>query len=147
MWRVGFILFVLLAGYPPFVEENQLELFARVRSGEWDFAGKEWENVSPESKEVISHLLVIDPVCRWTAQQCLQSDWLYEEDAKLFCKDLSAARLSMRRRKMRLVNVTRTVMWMKAKSDKRLASDNTGIDESMPHFNIDNVNKPTVTPK
>jgi serine/threonine protein kinase len=147
MWSVGVILFVLLAGYPPFVEENQMELFARVRSGEWDFAGKEWENVSPESKEVISHLLVIDPVCRWTAQQCLQSDWLYEEDAKLFCKDLSAARLSMRRRKMRLVNVTRTVMWMKAKSDKRLASDNTGIDESMPHFNIDNVNKPTVTPK
>lgn len=116
------ILFVLLAGYPPFVEESQSELFTRIRSGEWEFDSKDWKHISEEAKEVIRNLLVIDPSRRWSAKKCLSSKWLHKDEEKLSGTDLSSSREQMERRKRRLVNVTRTVMWMKAKSKRSEAT-------------------------
>lgn len=37
MWSVGVILYVLLGGYPPFIENNMRQLFRKVRRGEYEF--------------------------------------------------------------------------------------------------------------
>ena len=130
MWSVGVILFVLLAGYPPFVEEDQNELFTRIRSGEWEFDQKDWKHISEDAKEMIRNLLVIDPSRRWNAKQCLDSPWLLQDDSKLKATDLSSTRAEMQRRKRRLINVTRTVMWMQAQSKKGLKASSSTVSST-----------------
>lgn len=75
MWSVGVILYVLLCGYPPFVDENQGVLFQKIRSGEWSFNERHWSSISKEAKHLIQKLLVVNPTQRWTAKKCLGSAW------------------------------------------------------------------------
>lgn len=79
MWSIGVIIYVLLCGYPPFVHENQSELFRKIRMSELKFQGEEWESVSKNAKDLIRNLLVANPMQRFTAKQALQSDWLRGE--------------------------------------------------------------------
>ena len=37
MWSVGVILYILLGGYPPFIESTQRDLFRKIRKGEYEF--------------------------------------------------------------------------------------------------------------
>ena len=37
MWSVGIIAFVLLAGYPPFYDDNQQKLFSKIKKGKYEF--------------------------------------------------------------------------------------------------------------
>lgn len=37
MWSVGVILYILLGGYPPFIESTQRDLFKKIRKGEYEF--------------------------------------------------------------------------------------------------------------
>jgi len=34
MWSLGVITYILLGGYPPFIEDNQKNLFRKIRQGE-----------------------------------------------------------------------------------------------------------------
>lgn len=40
MWSAGVILYIMLAGYPPFYGENDLEVFEKVINYQYDFDGK-----------------------------------------------------------------------------------------------------------
>jgi len=80
LWSVGVILYVLLCGYPPFASEHQATLFGQIRTGQWKFAPTEyWEHISQEAKDVVAHLLVVNPHQRWTAKQALSADWFAME--------------------------------------------------------------------
>lgn len=70
------IIYHLLVGYPPFVKETQVELFKQIRTCDWKFYEKDWKNISPDAKELIENLLVVDPEQRWTAGQSLKCSWL-----------------------------------------------------------------------
>jgi calcium/calmodulin-dependent protein kinase I len=37
MWSVGVILYILLGGYPPFIESTQRDLFRKIRKGDYEF--------------------------------------------------------------------------------------------------------------
>ena len=37
MWSLGVIVYILLGGYPPFIEQNQRELFRKIRKGQFEF--------------------------------------------------------------------------------------------------------------
>ena len=79
MWSVGVILYVLLSGSPPFTDENQSELFRKIRMGEWTFDGKEeWTEISEEAKDLIRGFLVTNPAQRLTAEQAMQCKWFKE---------------------------------------------------------------------
>jgi serine/threonine protein kinase len=80
MWSVGVILFLLLSGSPPFVDDNQSELFRKIRTAEWKFRGNEWNNVSKEAKDLIKRLLVPNPLQRITAAQALRCRWFRSKD-------------------------------------------------------------------
>jgi len=80
MWSVGVILYVLMSGSPPFTDENQSELFRKIRMGEWTFESKEeWKEISDKAKDLIRGLLVTNPVQRLTAEQALQCNWFKDE--------------------------------------------------------------------
>lgn len=118
MWSVGVILYVLLSGRPPFVDENQTSLFEKIRIGEYSFDGPEWLNVSEDAKDLIRHLLLVDPSRRWTAKQALQSKWLREDEGSLENIDLSMNLHEMRKRRtQKLKNVAKAIMWMNTLGD------------------------------
>lgn len=88
MWSVGVILYILLGGYPPFIESNQRDLFRKIRKGEYEFHEEYWGTVSLEAKNLISSLLTVDPIKRLTADQALENSWIGGDDGLLAQRDL-----------------------------------------------------------
>jgi serine/threonine protein kinase len=76
MWSIGVITYILLSGYPPFQDDNQNELFNKIKLGIFYYHEKYWSNVSNEAKDFINHLLVIDPHLRLTVDDALRHPWL-----------------------------------------------------------------------
>ncbi|XP_006869248.1 PREDICTED: serine/threonine-protein kinase DCLK3 [Chrysochloris asiatica] len=78
MWAAGVILYILLCGFPPFrsPERDQDELFNIIQLGHFEFLTPYWDNISEAAKDLVSHLLVVDPQKRYTAHQVLQHPWI-----------------------------------------------------------------------
>jgi len=76
MWSCGVITYVLLCGFSPFLSSTQTGLFEKIIKAEYDFPDPEWTHISASAKDFIRCLLVKDPEQRYTAQQCLQHQWL-----------------------------------------------------------------------
>jgi len=76
MWSVGVILYILLGGYPPFIEDDQRRLFRKIRKGQYEFHEEYWGTVSDDAKNLISNLLCVKADDRLTASEALQSNWI-----------------------------------------------------------------------
>eukprot|EP00568_Trieres_chinensis_P011971 CAMPEP_0183296170 /NCGR_PEP_ID=MMETSP0160_2-20130417/3845_1 /TAXON_ID=2839 ORGANISM="Odontella Sinensis, Strain Grunow 1884" /NCGR_SAMPLE_ID=MMETSP0160_2 /ASSEMBLY_ACC=CAM_ASM_000250 /LENGTH=341 /DNA_ID=CAMNT_0025457761 /DNA_START=70 /DNA_END=1095 /DNA_ORIENTATION=+ len=88
MWSVGVILYILLGGYPPFIENNQRELFRKIRRGDYEFHEEYWGAVSEDAKRLISSLLTVNPDRRLDARQALANPWIGLDDSELAGHDL-----------------------------------------------------------
>lgn len=89
MWSLGVIVYILLGGYPPFIEQNQRDLFRKIRKGQYKFHDEYWSQVSNEAKNLIRSLLTVSPAERKTAVQVIQSDkWMKTGDDVLATNDL-----------------------------------------------------------
>lgn len=88
MWSLGVIIYILLGGYPPFVDSNQAELFKKIRRGKYEFHDKYWGTVSQGAKDLISSLLTVVPQQRLSAVDALKKDWVNESDQILEVKTL-----------------------------------------------------------
>jgi calcium/calmodulin-dependent protein kinase I len=90
MWSLGVIVYILLGGYPPFIEQNQRELFRRIRRAQYEFHPEYWGQVSPEAKNLIRSLLTVKPSDRKTATDVITKDpWMQMGVEKLAEQDLS----------------------------------------------------------
>ncbi|KRY50894.1 Twitchin [Trichinella britovi] len=88
MWAVGVLAYVLLSGLSPFGGETDVETLKNVKNCDWDFDSDAFKTVSDEAKDFIKKLLVRDPNCRLTVQQCLEHPWLKKQLEKSdFVKD------------------------------------------------------------
>jgi len=90
MWSVGVILYILLGGYPPFIEDNQRDLFRKIRKGDYKFHEEYWSSVSTGAKDLISSLLNINPAKRLSAKEALQKEWICSRADELEKIDLAA---------------------------------------------------------
>lgn len=75
-WSIGVILYTLLSGLPPFNENQNSELFEKIKTAEYTFPPSEWDSISFEAKDLISKLLVTDPEKRLTAEEILEHPWM-----------------------------------------------------------------------
>lgn len=91
MWSFGVILFILLAGYPPFRDKDERQLFRKIRAGAYEFHQKYWNNVSQEAKDLINRLLTTNPVNRATVDQALGHPWVHADPERLSSNDLSTS--------------------------------------------------------
>lgn len=71
IWSCGVILYVLLAGFLPFRDENMMNMYKKVFKAEYEFPA--W--LSPESRRIISKLLMADPGRRATIPAITRSPW------------------------------------------------------------------------
>ena len=112
MWSVGVIIYVLLVGYPPFMEDDQQELFRKIRTGSFEFYDEDWAHISEEAKDLIKGLLVVDPLQRLKAQDALRSPWIRLDDMSVSSTALTETLRVIRERRQRLRSVANAVMWM-----------------------------------
>lgn len=110
LWSLGVVVFVLLVGYPPFLENDQTTLFRKIRKGEWVFYEEDWKHVSHEAKEFVQGLLVVDPNERWTIEECLRSSWIQQNPNQLSSINLSVVLSKLQEKKHSLRNMARYVM-------------------------------------
>lgn len=88
MWSLGVIVYILLGGYPPFIEQNQRDLFRKIRKGQYEFHEEYWGQVSSDAKDLISSLLTVSPARRLSADEALRNKWISSDGAALAAKDL-----------------------------------------------------------
>lgn len=70
------MLFILLAGYPPFHDNSEPAMFQKIRKGDFNFNDPAWDDVSEDAKDLIRNLIVIDPNQRLSADEALQHRWI-----------------------------------------------------------------------
>ena len=78
LWSLGVITYILLCGYPPFFDPNNVELFKKIMIGKYEFDHPWWDNVSEKAKDFIRKLLVLDPKQRYTAIDALSHPFIVD---------------------------------------------------------------------
>lgn len=113
-WSIGVITYILLGGYPPFIESNQRQLFKKIRRGDFKFHDEYWGEVSEEAKELISALLTVNPRKRLTSAEALNNSWITCSDEGLAGKDLGTnlSKLKTYNAKRKLKHAVLTVSYL-----------------------------------
>jgi len=100
IWSLGVIVYILLCGYPPFVDMHDESKEDVENTPFWvyvnkmqtavlgaeegenpalEFPSKFWKHVSPAAKDFLKQILVVDPNKRPRASEALKHEWLAQE--------------------------------------------------------------------
>eukprot|EP00931_Biecheleriopsis_adriatica_P050248 TRINITY_DN29084_c0_g2_i1.p1 TRINITY_DN29084_c0_g2~~TRINITY_DN29084_c0_g2_i1.p1 ORF type:complete len:731 (-),score=177.76 TRINITY_DN29084_c0_g2_i1:77-2155(-) len=80
-WSCGVILFLMLAGVPPFSSDDEVELMKSIKKGKWQFKPENsWKIVSEHGKRLVSKLLEKDVSTRLSAAEAYSDEWCHRED-------------------------------------------------------------------
>lgn len=70
----------MLSGRAPFQarsrDDSAAAIMHRIKGGQFDFNGPEWEHVSPQAKNITKGMLTVDPAKRLRMEDLLDSPWL-----------------------------------------------------------------------
>lgn len=72
IWSMGVILYILLAGFPPFGENS----FEDIKKGRFSFDDQQWDTVSAPAKDLIRKLMTVDPKKRYTVEEIFEHPWM-----------------------------------------------------------------------
>ncbi|KAJ0265930.1 CBL-interacting serine/threonine-protein kinase 5 [Hirschfeldia incana] len=77
IWSCGVVLYVLLAGCLPFRDENLMNMYRKIFRADFEFPP--W--FSPETRRLVSRLLVVDPDRRISMAEIMRTPWIRENFA------------------------------------------------------------------
>uniref|UniRef100_A0A8D2L6J8 Serine/threonine kinase 33 n=1 Tax=Varanus komodoensis TaxID=61221 RepID=A0A8D2L6J8_VARKO len=77
VWSIGVIMYMLLCGEPPFIASSEEKLFEVIKKGDLHFKHSTWESIGETAKNVLQLLLKVDPAHRITANELLDSHFIY----------------------------------------------------------------------
>nr|XP_041566865.1 calcium/calmodulin-dependent protein kinase type IV-like isoform X1 [Taeniopygia guttata] len=105
MWSVGVITYILLCGFEPFFDpRGDQYMYGRILTCDYEFVSPWWDEVSPNAKDLVRKLIVLDPQKRLTVQQALEHPWVTGKAAKFAHMDSTQRKLQEfnARRKLKL---------------------------------------------
>ncbi|GMI69923.1 phosphoenolpyruvate carboxylase kinase 1, PHOSPHOENOLPYRUVATE CARBOXYLASE KINASE 1 [Hibiscus trionum] len=76
VWSCGVVLYIMLAGYPPFYGETVGEIFEAVMRGNLRFPVRDFQSVSRGVKDLLRKMLCKDASRRLSAEQVLRHPWI-----------------------------------------------------------------------
>ncbi|TQD97886.1 hypothetical protein C1H46_016411 [Malus baccata] len=79
IWSAGIMLYILLAGVPPFWAETEKGILDAIAECKLDLQSAPWPSISDEAKDLIKKMLTMDPRRRLTASQVLEHPWMRKE--------------------------------------------------------------------
>ena len=71
IWSAGVILFAAVCGYLPFEDPNTSQLYKKILNGDYQFP----KFISPEGKDLIKHILDIEPETRYSIEDTRKHLW------------------------------------------------------------------------
>ncbi|KAI4345794.1 hypothetical protein L6164_012888 [Bauhinia variegata] len=75
VWSSGVVLYVMLAGFPPFYGDSAVEIFQAVLRGNLRFPSRAFHGVSSAAKDLLRRMLSRDVSRRFSAEQVLRHPW------------------------------------------------------------------------
>lgn len=104
-WSVGVVAYILLSGSLPFYGDTSKDVFRAVKKGRFELLSEEWDGVSPEAKDLVTHLLQSNPDRRMNAEEGLNHKWMSIESDRLnnIALNLKKLRSFNAKRKLRQV--------------------------------------------
>ncbi|XP_039942947.1 calcium/calmodulin-dependent protein kinase type IV-like [Hirundo rustica] len=94
MWSVGVITYILLCGFEPFFDpRGDQYMYGRILTCDYEFVSPWWDEVSPNAKDLVRKLIVLDPRKRLTVQQALEHPWVTGKAAKFAHMDSTQRKL------------------------------------------------------
>ncbi|CAG8573066.1 7312_t:CDS:2 [Paraglomus occultum] len=79
IWALGCVLYTMLCGFPPFYDESIPVLSEKVAKGQYSFLSPWWDGISDSAKDLVSHLLEVDPSKRYTIKEFFEHPWVKNE--------------------------------------------------------------------
>jgi len=76
MWSIGVITYILLCGFPPFYGDTVPEIFEQIMAASFDYPEEYWGHITPQAKDFIGKLLVVDTHSRMSASAALKHPWI-----------------------------------------------------------------------
>ncbi|XP_004247730.1 phosphoenolpyruvate carboxylase kinase 1 [Solanum lycopersicum] len=80
IWSAGVILYIMLAGMPPFYGDSTEEIFEAVLRANLRFPTRTFRSVSPAAKDLLRRMLCKDVSRRFSAEQVLRHPWITSND-------------------------------------------------------------------
>ncbi|KAJ1723814.1 MAPK-activated protein kinase Srk1 [Coemansia erecta] len=102
MWGIGCMLYAMVCGFPPFYDEDVKVLTRKVALGQYEFLSPWWDHVNPQIKQLIGHLLELDPARRYTIQDFMRHPWVVDGLNEMYdsAAVAAAARSSVNKRRV-----------------------------------------------
>ncbi|KAI4301980.1 hypothetical protein L6164_035206 [Bauhinia variegata] len=75
VWSCGVILYIMLAGIPPFYGDSASEIFESVLRANLRFPSRLFRSISPTAKDLLRKMISRDPSRRLSAEQALRHPW------------------------------------------------------------------------
>ena len=76
MYSLGVMLYLLLMGYPPYVNETMESIMEEAVHGEVLFVEEGWSHVSENAMVLVRQMLEKDPKKRISMERVMASPWL-----------------------------------------------------------------------
>ncbi|KAI8092518.1 kinase-like domain-containing protein [Halteromyces radiatus] len=79
IYSMGCVLYTMLCGFPPFYDDSIDILTEKVARGHYSFLSPWWDSVSDDAKDLVAHLLCVDPNERYDIHQFMQHPWMNKQ--------------------------------------------------------------------